>query len=208
MMRWMQFAAAGLVTEAAAHFLSLSWGFALLVFLVVVTGLRQQHNTAQTVDLAARHAALVVSVGAVKDTADTASSAASAAQTTANNAQSTANNALPKSGGTITNDLTVNGTHTAGYVVADNSVTAYGNLGVHGDSTLLGTLSVEGATMPQNEPNGVSAPPSGGSPGSTIAGSQYCGSFYSGSGAANWASAITNAHNSLLTTLVNAGVLT
>lgn len=197
-------AAAGLV-ELAAHFLSLSWGFTLIVVLFVVTGIRQQANTAQTADLAARHAALVVSVGAVKDTAD---------------------NALPKSGGTVTGGLTVNGDHHIGgslygsggtLTVADavtnnGSVTVYANHGVHGNGTYTGDLGTGGLSVAGNSfmPNGslgsASAPPTGGSAGSTIAGSQYCGAFFTGSGAANWAQGIANKVDAIISNLQANGI--
>jgi hypothetical protein len=159
MFRWSgPLAAAGLV-EVAAHFLSLSWGFTLLTVLFVITGLRQMVNTAQTNDLAARHAALVVQTGAIKDTADTASSTASAAQTTANNAQgtannaqSTANNALPKGGGTISGSLEVTGSLTIDWDLhVDNyayitdmgsACTFHNNVGV--DGTLYPYGAVQG----------------------------------------------------------------
>jgi len=184
-------------------------GFLALIAYVTVTAGVSIADTSKTRATEARVNGIVTQLG-------TTNSNVTAAQTTANNA-------LPKSGGTISGNLTVTGSVTvdtnlgvqggttlvgdsscSGNWTSGGSTTVDTNLGVHGNVSITNgqTLSVSGGIMPQSEPGGVSSPPNG-----TGGTSQYAGNFYTGSGASSWAIAITNAHNSLLTTLVNAGVL-
>jgi hypothetical protein len=128
-------AEAGLV-ELAAHYLSLSWGLALLVILFLITGIRLTASAAKVADVEARHNALVVSVGAVKDTADAAST--------------TAGNALPKSGGTITGGLTVNGDHHIGGTLYGSG----GALAIGDDTTISANAAVTGTFYGSGGPGG------------------------------------------------------
>lgn len=211
-MRWMATVATAGLAELAAHFLSLTWGFMVLLAAFIVVAVRV---TSMATAATSKSALTEQRVNGVVTQLGTTNSNVTAVTTTANNA-------LPKTGGTVSGALTVSGNHTvngnftansgatvSGGLSSDTlsssgSTTAFGALGVHGNSTLLGTLSISGSSaMPVGGLSGVSAPPTGGSAGSTIAGSQFCGSFFTGSGAATWAQDISNRVDAIVSLLSN-----
>lgn len=201
---------------AAALILVFTHGHLLLLGLLAyiwVTALSGTANTAKTRAVAAQHAALVTAVGATN------------ANVTAVTA--TANAALPGTGGTVTGDLTVTGSLTvdtnlgvhggstlvgdsscSGNFTVGNSLTVDSNLGVHGGSTLVGasscggSFSISGGSfMPVGGLGTAPSPPSG-----TGGSSQYCGNFYSGSGAYNWAYDISLKVDAIIAALQSAQV--
>lgn len=155
---------------------------ALLVFFWA-TAMASTTNTAKTRGLEGRVNGVVSQLGTTN------------ANVTA--AQNTANNALPKSGGTISGDVTITGNLTV-----NNTCTVFGSAGVHGDCNIIGRIG-SSYSMPQGEPATQANPPNG-----TGGPSQYAGNFYTGSGAANWAQNITDKVNQIIGSLHNAGVYT
>jgi len=92
-MQWFKVTAAAGLAEVLAYYLSLQWGFMLLVLAFIVTGLQAVSAAAKAADTEKRVNLLVPQVGAVKDTADYASGRADSAYTSAANAQNSANSA-------------------------------------------------------------------------------------------------------------------
>jgi len=207
---WLPTLAVAAAAEALAHFLSLTWGFAALILAFVFFAIRVSSAMASTAAKAyttetrvnailpvlATHAAGITTAqntaNGAQSTANTANAAANNAQGTANTANNTANNALPSGGGTISGNLTITG-----------------QIGVHGGGTNVGlwttddlTVGGAGLSIPQANLALSSSPPNG-----TGGASQYCGNFYTGSGAANWASDVTNAVNACIGTLRNLGLI-
>jgi hypothetical protein len=101
MTRWMTTLATAGLAELAAHFLSLTWGFMVLLAAFVYVAV---HVTAGVATVASKAKSTEQRVNTLVPVVNTA-------YTTANNANTTANNALPKSGGTISGTLTVTGDH-------------------------------------------------------------------------------------------------
>jgi hypothetical protein len=141
--------------ELAGHWLGLGYGFLVMLAAFTFVALRMSATMATgsnaLVKAQAAHQRLdllVPKVGTI--------------ETTANGAQTTANNALPKSGGTVTGNLTVNGDHTiagnllgsggtlttgsnfhvsGGGATVDLGLTVHGNHSVDGNAAIGGTLS-------------------------------------------------------------------
>lgn len=199
-MKWPAMLATIGLAEAAGHFLSLSWGFLVIMAAFIYVGLHAASTATKAVTTEQRlNSHIAATAGAV---ALVANGGTISGDLTITGSCTVDTNLGVHGGSTLVGDSSCSGNWTASTLTSTASTTVDGNLGVHGNSSLLGSLSVEGGIMPQNEPSGVSAPPNG-----TGGPSQYAGNFFTGSGASTWAIALTNAHNSLLTTLVNAGVL-
>jgi hypothetical protein len=96
-MRWTGTAGTALLAEAAAHLLSIGWGFSVVIFAFVVVSMQVATTASKSAVNETRLNALVPKVGA---------------------AAATANAALPASGGTISGDLTVTGTVTCNKLLA------------------------------------------------------------------------------------------
>ena len=115
-MRWVSTLLTAGLAEFAAHWLSLGWGFMVLIAGFVFVAVHVTAGVATVTSKASateqRVNALVPIVGAVN---------------------TTANNALPKAGGTITGSLTVNGGHAV-----------LGGMTVGGDTLVSGTLAGSG----------------------------------------------------------------
>jgi hypothetical protein len=92
-MKWTAIGFWAVLTEVLAHFLSLAWGFGMLVVAFIWLAGLMKSASAKTYSAHQRIDVLVPQVAAVR---------------------TTANNALPKSGGTVTGSLTVNGNHNIG----------------------------------------------------------------------------------------------
>ena len=104
------------------------------------------------------------------------------------------------SGNTTLNTLGVNSNATVeGTFGVNSTATIYGSAGVHGNMTVLGT--VNGANIPSSPPGSAPAPPTG-----TGGASSYCGNFYTGSGAANWAQNISDSVDQVISALISAGI--
>lgn len=188
-------------------------GFIALMGYLVVTAGVSASNTAKVRATEARVNGVVTQLGTTNTNVATA--------------MTTANNALPKSGGTVSGNLEVTGSLTvdtnlgvhggttlvgssscSNDFTVGTSLTVDGNLGVHGGTTMIGNSSCSGTfaidgggAMPNGSLSAASAPPTGGSAGSTIAGSQFCGSFFTGSGAATWAQGISNKVDAIISAL-------
>jgi hypothetical protein len=234
---WAATLAAAALAETLAYFLSLTWGFMALLLAFVVVSTRMASTAAKAYSTEARVAAIMpvlathaANITTAQNTANNAQGTANTANNTANNAQgtanaanSTANNALPSSGGTVNGGLNVTGGVTIGgnlwgasgtltvgsTTVFDQTVTVDGAAGFHAgvvvdDAITVGSLNVNGAglSIPQGDLSLATTPPNGSS-----SASQYCGSFYTGSGAANWASDVTNAVNACIGTLRDLGLI-
>lgn len=201
-MRWAKTLATAALAELAAHLLSLTWGFMVLLAMFVYVAAHLTASmavaSAKSADTEKRLNTLVPAVGAIKDTADSAAT--------------TAGNAMPKSGGHFTGDVTCetnfavwgslyggSGTLTIPDVLhVDGATTIYDNLNVTGTDYFNGTP----VYLPQADLTLATAPPSG-----TGGTSQYCGNFYTGSGAQIWSSTITNAVNAIIGTMRNANLI-
>jgi hypothetical protein len=199
------------VAAAVAWFLPAHLVILALLVFFWGTAMVSTTNTALARSTAARVNGVVSQLG-------TTNANVTNAVNTANSAQSTANNALPISGGTITGSLTVNGNlgvhggttlvgssscsndwTVGGNFTADNTSTVFGSEGVHGNLTVLGTIN--GASIPHSAPGSASAPPTG-----TGGPSQYCGNFFSGSGAAVWAQGTADKIDQIISALQSAGI--
>lgn len=98
MMKWAVTLGTALLAEAAGHFLSMSWGFMILVFAFIYTGIRMSAATAKSASTEARVNALVPALGSATNTANTANSTANSAQSLANTVDSrTSGLSIPQS---------------------------------------------------------------------------------------------------------------
>ncbi len=173
-MRWTSTLATAGLAELAAHFLSVGWGFAVLLggFCAVASLLRV--TAAKVSGTEARLAAHVTAT-------------APAVNFVAN-------------GGSVGGNVTVNGSHTVtGNMGVQGGTTMVGSSSCSGDFTIgtngfvNGGLTVNnnfklngGTTMPSSGLGSAPSPPSG-----TGGAAAYAGNFYSGSGAYNWANSIS-----------------
>jgi hypothetical protein len=134
--------AAGLV-ELFAHVISMGYALGLLLILYVITTAMASNTATKAVSTEQRMNALVPKVGTI---------------------EATANNALPKSGGTVTGSVVVDGDHTiggtlygsggtllmgsnmgiAGSATVDSDFTVHGNHNVDGNVGIGGAISGEG----------------------------------------------------------------
>jgi hypothetical protein len=133
------------LAELAAHWLSIGWGFMVITAAFVFVAV---HVTAGMADVRAKAVTTEARVNGLIPTV--------------NAAYGTANNALPKSGGTVTGSLTVNGDHliggtlygagfgsvtttnlhaSSGGITADNDITAHGNMISDNNVTASASLS-------------------------------------------------------------------
>jgi len=110
-----------------AYFLSLGWGFMWMMLAFVWMGVRASDTAAKTYSAHQRIDVIVPQVAA---------------------ARTTANNALPKSGGTVTGSLTVNGNHNiGGSLSAGNFSGSYnGGQGVPGGYPLATGVTISPTT--------------------------------------------------------------
>ena len=224
-MRWLSTAAMAGLAELAAYFLSLTWGFAVLIggFCVVASLLRVTAAKVSTTEtrLNGHIAATAPAINLVNNGGTIGGNlTVSGSHTVTGN--------LGVSGGTTlvgssscSNDFTTGGSHTVnsnlgvhggttmiGASSCSSDFTVSGshtvdtNLGVHGGTTMVGASSCSssfaiagGPGMPNGSLGSASAPPSGG----TV--SYYAGNFYTGSGAYNWAAAISNKVDAIISAL-------
>jgi hypothetical protein len=131
-------------------------------------------------------------------------------------------------GGSVGGSVTVNGNHTVtgsastggdftigGNGTSNNNHTVFGALGVHSGGTVVGgqwsmdanAVINSGSQMPGSAITIPGGQPHGGSGSTTIAGPQYCGSFFTGSGADNWATSVTNAISAIIGELRSANII-
>lgn len=204
MKRWVTTLMTAGLAEFAAHWLSLGWGFMVLlagfVFVAVHVSAGAATAVAKAAATEARVSALIPVVGSVN--------------TAANNAVTTANNALPKSGGTVTGSLNVNGSlagsgggtlevpssvHSGSSIQADNQVLANSvNIGGSGSGATLAINGNVHASSAGQFDGGISAPnyqPGQGTPGG-----------YPIAHGTPWENQIIDFLNSMVGKLQNAGI--
>lgn len=171
-MKWSAITFMGLAAEIAGRFLSLFWGFTVLVIGVMWVAGQVLMASAKAQTTEQRVNGLIQPIATAQSTANSASSAASAAQSTANSAQSTANSAqstanaaMPVSGGTFTGGVGGPSFHASGVVQADGGFNVGGSLVISSGRAISNVASIHtsgagqfdgGATF--NAMNGASLP--------------------------------------------------
>jgi hypothetical protein len=171
-MRWPSVLGTVALTEIMAHFLSLGWGIMTLLAAFAWVALSGASVAAKARGTEDRVNALVPVIGA---------------------ASTLAANAFPKTGGTVSGSVTVNGAHTVnGQVnastlsVAGNATTAgthtvHGSMNADGNVTAGSAISASGQVSGSNFSGGsIHVSGSGQADGNFTAGGQVSGSSFSG----------------------------
>ncbi len=206
-MRWTSTLATAGLAELAAHFLSIGWGFAVLLggFCAVASLLRV--TAAKVSGTEARLGAHITATApAVNFVANGGSVGGSV---TINGGHTVTGNSTTNGSHTVQGNLGVNGgTTLVGSSSCSNDFTTGGshtvnsNLGVHGGTTMIGSSSCSGhfainggASMPNGSLGSAPGPPGGGTT------STYAGNFFNPSGALTWAQGVSNKVDAIISAL-------
>lgn len=200
-MRWTSTLATAGLAELAAHFLSVGWGFAVLIggFCAVASLLR-----VTSAKVSGTEARLNTHITATAPAINFVANGGSVGGNVTVNGSHTVTGNLGVSGGTtMVGDSSCSGNFQTGA-----AHTVLGNLGVHGGTTMIGSSSVTnsfsisgGSSMPVGGLGSAPGPPSG-----TATGPVYAGNFYTGSGAQVWAQGISNKVDNIISALQNAQI--